>query len=489
MIWWTTLAIVAAAQHPRPVEVVSTDVLWMEKTGGRNVRKLVGNVHLRQDSADIYCDSAYAFTDRNVVEAYSRVRIVVGRSTQIRANQAVYDGDEKVLELFGDVILSDARARLETPRLVYRRNEGYGYFAEGGRLSDTANVLTSRRGYYFPASSRARFEGKVLLKGKDFDLTTDSLDYHSASETAHFVAPTWVVTRRGVRVYSDDGRFDARRKAFVLYPRPVLWDSVYRLRADTIFYDDSTGQGRAMCDVRAAHADGTLFLAGDTGYVNRKQGLTAVGRDPYAVRIGEDDTLELYADVLVSCRIGEKNFLIADGDARFATRSISGRADSIAYARDDSVFHLVGDPVVWTERYQLSGDTVRMWIRRASPDSLVVFPDAFSIEIGPPPFHNQLKARRMTVKFVDGRLARLDAEGNAQSLYLVTDGPAYVGLNRSVSRSVSIRFRDNRPSVVQFLGKPEATLSPVHAVWGKENALEDFRPRFDERPRRYLSGE
>lgn len=434
----------------------------------------------------MYCDSAYMYSERNVVEAYSRVRVTLGTGAEIRAKKAVYDGNTKILELYDDVVLSDRRARLETPRLTYRRTDKFGYFTGGGVLSDTSNVLTSRRGYYFQATTLARFKENVALKGKDFDLSADSLDYLSQTETAHFVAPTDVVTRDGVRLFSDNGRFDTRNKIFFLYPRPVLWDSVYRLRADTLYYDDSTGRGWAKCDVRAAHADTTLFLAGDSAYVHRKQRLVVVTQDPYAVRTGNKDTLELYADTLKSHRVKEKNFLTAVGNARFATKSLVGRADSLSYARDDSTFHLVGDPVLWTDSYQLTGDTVRMWVKSAAPDSLVVYPNAFSIETASPPFYNQLKARWMSVKFTGGAISRLEGAGNAESIYLVTDGPAYLGLNRSVSRGVVIIFRDNRPEVVKFVGKPEATFSPIHAVWGGDNVLESFRLRFDERPERYF---
>ncbi len=486
LIFWFAFAATLAAQDDRLIDVVNTDVLWLEKTDGQTVRKLLGNVHFRQDSTDMYCDSAYMYSERNVVEAFSRVRVTIGSGAEIRAKKAVYDGNAKILELHGEVVLTDKRARLETPRLTYRRTEKFGYFTEGGRLSDTANVLTSRRGYYFQSTTLARFKDEVALQGKDFELKTDSLNYLSQTETAYLIAPTDVVTRDGVRVFSDDGRFDTRNKIFFLYPRPVLWDSLYRLRADTLYYDDSTGRGWAKCDVRAAHADSTLFLAGDSAYVLRKQRLVVVTQDPYAVRIGDRDTLELYGDTLKSHRIDEKNYLTAVGNARFATKSLVGRADSLSYSRNDSTFHLVGDPVLWTDTYQLSGDTIRMWVKFAAPDSLVVYPNAFSIEIGPPPFYNQLKARHMSVKFENGAVSRLEGTGNAESIYLVTDGPAYIGLNRSVSRGVVIRFRDNKPEIVKFFGKPEATFSPIHAVWGRENVLESFKLRFDERPQRYF---
>ncbi|HHG83977.1 MAG TPA: hypothetical protein ENJ82_04445, partial [Bacteroidetes bacterium] len=89
------------------LEILKTDLFEFASFGEDSIRirKLIGNVHLRQDTTDMYCDSAYQYIDSNFVVAYSNVHIVMaGGKRTIDADRLTYDGESKILDMFDNIV-------------------------------------------------------------------------------------------------------------------------------------------------------------------------------------------------------------------------------------------------------------------------------------------------------------------------------------------------------------------------------------------------
>ncbi|NBC08721.1 MAG: transcriptional initiation protein Tat, partial [Bacteroidetes bacterium] len=120
------LALPGWAQQPaRPdtsrqqdVEVDHADVLEYIQRGDTVIQKLNGNVELRQDSVYMYCDTA-TIKNRTRVFANGQVIIQQGDSLNVFSDSAVYNGDTRIAELYGEVILEKGDQRLFTDRLTY----------------------------------------------------------------------------------------------------------------------------------------------------------------------------------------------------------------------------------------------------------------------------------------------------------------------------------------------------------------------------------
>ncbi|MEM7040945.1 MAG: OstA-like protein, partial [Bacteroidota bacterium] len=145
------------------LEIISTKVFRFGHFGKDSIkiRKLLGNVHLRQDTTDFLCDTAYQYIDSNYVEAWSNVRINMKNGRTITANRLTYNGRTKILNLYGRVVLEDSTVKLETERLTYYRIPDYGYYPTPGKVTTGENILTSERGFYYPSREMAYFKDSV----------------------------------------------------------------------------------------------------------------------------------------------------------------------------------------------------------------------------------------------------------------------------------------------------------------------------------------
>ena len=98
----------------------------------------------------------------------------------------------------------------------------------------------------------------------------------------------------------------------------------------------------------------------------------------------EDDSIYVTADTLFSARLTDlyqydtamlKKLNLKEKDSanryfeafrhvKIFTDSVQAVSDSLFYTFKDSTFHLYYDPVVWTRKTQLTGDTIYLYTKK-----------------------------------------------------------------------------------------------------------------------------
>jgi lipopolysaccharide assembly outer membrane protein LptD (OstA) len=212
----TTIVLLLLCLSPafaqKKVKLEKADKLKGARTAdGERFDRLLGNVELKQNQTKIYCDSAYLYKKKNFVEAFGRVRILEGDSVTITGRKLEYDGNTKKAQLRNNVVFTKlATATLYTDNLDYNRPQNLAYYFNGGRLVDSINVLTSKKGYYDLTSNMASFKQDVKVKNPDYTMTSDSLQYNSKTKIIYFRAPTTVVHTDSSEFVYNSGQYDTK---------------------------------------------------------------------------------------------------------------------------------------------------------------------------------------------------------------------------------------------------------------------------------------
>ncbi|MEM6270902.1 MAG: OstA-like protein [Bacteroidota bacterium] len=471
------------------LEIIKTDVFEFGTFGEDSIkiRKLIGNVHLRQDTTDMLCDSAYQYVDSNYVIAWSNVRILMGGGRRtIDADKLTYDGQLKILDLYNNIVMQDSNITLYTDRMTYYRNEDFGKYFGGGRIVSEENVLTSELGYYYPQEDLARFRDSVVLDNPDYHLTTDTLGYNTETKVAFFLAPTYVVNDSMNTMYTEDGFYDTENDFAFLNKNANVGDTSYTLYADTISFDQRMDIGKAKGHIRVVEKDSGLTVFGKYGEFYSKTEQTFITDSAFAVQVLEGDTLFLFADTLASYQdtIEDKKYFQAYRNASVFMRDVQALCDSLSYWYDDSLLYFYYDPVLWSEESQLTGDTIMIGMREGDIDTMSIPLNAFIASEEDTVGYNQIKGKRMQAKFINGDLDMMWMQGNSESIYYSKNEEKgqYIGMNKATCTDMRIRFQDNKPAIIRFEQNPEGTFFPMHMVLFKTNALDGFNWRGPERP-------
>ena len=101
------------------IEVLNANTFEMETRGNYKVKKLIGDVQLKQDATILRCDSAYLFDETNFVEAYQHVQINHRDSLNFYGDFLKYDGNKKLARLEKNVSMVDATSILTTQELEF----------------------------------------------------------------------------------------------------------------------------------------------------------------------------------------------------------------------------------------------------------------------------------------------------------------------------------------------------------------------------------
>lgn len=470
------------------LEIIKTDLFHYASFGkdSLRIRKLLGHVHLRQDTTDLFCDSAYQFIDSNFVVAYSNVKIVLSRSRTITARQVTYDGDSKILNFWDNVVLSDSNVTLRTPRLTYYRQADYAEYLQGGIIEDEENTLTSKNGFYYPSRDMAYFKKAVKLVNPQFTLVTDTLGYNTKLKVAYFMAPTTVKDSIN-SMYTEDGYYDTKNDYAFLNQNASIGDSSYTIFADTIQYDQKRDLGKALGNLKIEQKDSSMTVYGKYGEFKSKTEATFVTDSAFAIQYFDDDTLYLFADTLTSFKdtVEDKRYFFAYKDASFFMRELQGVSDSLVYWYDDSLMFFYQKPALWSGTSQITGDTMIIVMRNGTIDSMSIPNRPYISTKEDTVGYDQIKGKALFAKFEEKHLRKMWIFGNSESIYFTKDDKdEYMGMNRAKCSDMFIEFKDNKPNKILFKDQPSGEFFPIHMVLYKENLLEDFKWREKERPER-----
>jgi lipopolysaccharide assembly outer membrane protein LptD (OstA) len=134
--------------NPNQVEIIKADSLVGQNMPFMSVRRLMGNVALKQGTSLLYCNLAILNETTNILEAYGKVKIIQADTVTITGDTAYYFGNERKAKINGRVKLDDKTIILTTNKLDYDMNSRMAYYNTKGKIVDKKSTLTSQEAYY-----------------------------------------------------------------------------------------------------------------------------------------------------------------------------------------------------------------------------------------------------------------------------------------------------------------------------------------------------
>ena len=480
------IAITIDANGQKRVRLKDADIL---RSGKKGVQRLIGNVVFTQNETTIYCDSAHFYRKENSVEAFGRVKIIEGDSITITGSQLIYNGDEKLAKFRRNVVFTKLKtATLYTNNLDYARVPNRAYYFNGGRLVDSVNVLTSKKGYYNVNSNLASFKDDVKVTNPDYTMFADSMQYNSRTKDIYFVSETTVINKDSSRAVYQGGVYNTTTKVSDLR-EGVGENEDYTIEGEEYDLDAIRNIAKVRGNVVMTSKKENLTIYGQASDYFRDKGITKVYNNAFVAKVTEDnDTLYMTADTLVSIDSNdpEKKRILAYHKVKIFKRDLQGVADSLEYRAADSTIYFYNDPVLWTDGNQLTADSVSMLIENNTISRMFLVDNAFVISQDTVKNFNQIKGREMTAEFAGRNISRVIVEGNGESLFFALDDKdqAFMGMNKIICSNITIRFKEGKVNNLSFYVKPEASFIPPHELKKEDRTLKGFEWRAEAKPTR-----
>jgi lipopolysaccharide export system protein LptA len=488
ILFLTVFFIPALAQKTVELQKGAGRLIGGVKNGERIERVIKGEqqVQFVQNTTTIFCDSAWFFRSKNIVEAFGNVRIVEGDSITITARHLEYDGNTKKAKLRNNVIFTKlAQAKLYTDFLDYDRIANEANYYNGGRLVDSINTLVSRKGYYDATSNFASFKRDVKVTNPDYTMTSDSMRYNARTKIIYFVTETDVVDKDTNTFNYQSGIYNTLTRTFDSNKGRGRTQN-YTVEGEKFFFDDirKISKVRGNVVMKSLEENMTIYSQASDTYNNN---LAKIYNNAYVAKVTEEgDTLFMTADTLVSIDDVDpkKKRLLAYHNVKIFKRDLQGKADSLEYRSADSTIYFYKNPVLWTDGNQMTADSISMLIERNTISKIFMDINSFVISQDTSKNFNQIKGRKMIADFRKGKLNRVFVNGNGESIYFASDEKtgALTGMNNVLCSNIIIRFKEGKVSNISFIKQPDGNFIPPHEIDEENTKLSDFKWRADERP-------
>lgn len=444
-----------------------------------DVQVLVGDVVFRHDSVYMYCDSAYFYEKKNMLEAFSHVRMVQGDTLSLFGDYLSYDGNTQIAQVRNNVRMENRTTTLLTDSLNYDRLANLGYFFDGGKLMDEENVLTSDWGEYSPATKVSVFNYEVRLENPQFTLMSDTLRYNTATKIANIVGPSNIESEDN-HIYSEMGFYNTQLGQAELLNRSVLSNQGKNMTGDSLFYDRNQGYGEAFENVVMTDSVNKNMLTGNYCFYNEKTGYAFATDKAMAVDYSQGDSLFVHADTLQlnTFHLNTDSMyreMRAFHKVRIYRTDVQGVCDSLVFSAKDTCLTMYRDPVLWNNQQQLLGEKIMIYMNDSTLEWAHIANQALSVEKLDSVHYNQVSGKEMKAFFKNGEMDKVDVIGSVRLVYYpMEQDSTLIGMNVSETSQLEIYLQNRKLKKMVMSPKSNGTLYPMTQLPADQMKLDYF---------------
>ena len=467
------------AQQPaqvKKIEVTRYNSFEFKISIAPDAQRFIGDVEFQHEDMTVNCDSAYLYHQSNAADAFGRVHITNAEGNfTIDGDFAKYHGNTKFAEIWDHVVLVDSNAVLKTQHLYYDLNTNIAYYTVGAEILNKGNDMVSKLGHYHRNTGMSYFKKDVVLHTPDYTIVTDTLDYNVETKIADFVGPTFIQNEKDT-IYCERGWYNTNDTVALFRQNAWIKSGSTTVNADTLFYENQTGNGRAFSNIVIVDTTNNVILKGHKGWFNNPEEQAWITRRALLIMAGQQDSLFLHADTLRSdVDTSGYKVLKAYDRVRFFSIDMKGKCDSLVLSLQDSVIHMFRRPVLWTQDNQMTAEHIEIETQNQKPKRINLINRGFIVQEDSAGF-NQIKGKKIVGLFRDdNELYRINAYTDGETVYYLYDGPDVTGVNKTKSTDVVILVENRQVQEVNCIENAEGEMIPPNEFDAEELTLLGFK--------------
>lgn len=473
----------ALAQAPKKIIIEHSDFADVNQIDLPDAFLLTGNVRIFHDGVRMFCNKAYYFQNENYVKAFGDVRMIQGDTLFMNSKYAEYNGNVKQAFATGKVILRSPDMTLETDTLNYDRVSQQAYYNTRGVIVNKDNVLKSKSGRYYATEKKFQFKTAVTITNPKYVVKSNRLDYYNHNGQAFLLGPSTITSKENF-IYTEKGFYDSKKNIGHFIRHSYIKYKDRRIEGDSLFYDRAREFASATNNVKITDTINKGIVKGHYAEVFKKKDSLFVTKRAVAINLVDKDSVYIHGKILMVTGKPDHRIVRAFNNARFYKTDMSGKCDSIHSSQMTNITQLIGKPILWNFKNQLTGDVMHLIgnDKTQKLDSLKVLSNAFIISkdtIGDG--FNQVKGLNLFGKFKDNKLYEADVVKNTEVVYYMrNDQNELIGINKNVSSRINMTMDGNTIDSMTFFTNVDGDIYPDKDLPENARKLRGFVWREDE---------
>lgn len=222
------------------LEIVSSDTMRHSKTYRGTLIELIGNVHFRQGTAEMFCGRAEYWKDANETIIEKNVR-VYDRNKTLVADKIFYYDIPQIFKAIGKVFLKDSLRTINARQISYFKLEDRVIAEKSVVLNDSLNyiVITGERAEldnrtdYVLITGEPIFIKKDSTENEELRITSIKMELYENGDKA-VVTDSVRITHSKARATCGLAEFYRKRNEILLKQSPIVWQEGDKLTGELI---------------------------------------------------------------------------------------------------------------------------------------------------------------------------------------------------------------------------------------------------------------
>ena len=519
--------------HINQSDSIHTYAQYLKYVGKDRIAYLKKEVKLT-DKKGILFTQELEYDLKTNIGIYKNGGKVVNGTTVLTSKEGVYYGDTKDVFFKKQVHLVDPKYNIKSDSLQYntqlqlatfitqtlvKSKDGVEIFTKSGNydlkngkaffgnrtvFKDSTRTYIANNSAIDEASGIAQLEGNAVI--------TDSVNGYTITGNQIFLDRnnnSFLATRKPVLIFkgeNNDSTFiaadtlfsgvikvnangskklikaDTLKKTWIVNEDSLQSDSI--INTNTVLVKDTS---RALVDSLKSIKNAMATLH-QLDSINKKISIdTAANNLPQASGLLKK-SINVSIDKKQNNKDSTIRYFIAFHHVKIYNDSVQAVCDSLHFSAADSIFKLFNNPVVYSRKSQISGDTIHLFIKNKKADRVYVFDKAMIINEVNHQLYNQISGRTLNGYFKDGGLDYLKVKGSpAESIfYPQDDDSAFTGMNRCKGDVIDVYFIDKAINKVKFVNDVDGTMYPIKQIPADQKFLKGFAWQDKRRPKNKL---
>lgn len=442
-------------------------------------------VQFEHQGADLWCDIAIFYTQENKLKAIGNIRLQQGDSIEMNSGKIDYDGNTRLAKAWENVDLSDGQMTLTTDTLYFDRENQLSYYRSGGKVVDSANVLTSKIGNYFMELKKVQFRQEVHIDNPEYIIDSEQLDYYRISKNAYMYGPS-TITGEDYKIYCERGFYDTKiEQGYGVKNTKINYNNRI-IEGDSVYFDKTTSFASATNNIKVTDTINQGVIRAHYAEVFKEKDSVFATKRAVAINLVQQDSLYIHGDTLMVTGQPESRILRAFRNAKFYKTDLSGKCDSIHSEEKTGITQLITNPILWNLENQITGDSIHLIsdLETEKLDSLKVLENAFIISfdtIGKQGY-NQAKGKDLFGKFIENELKIIDLVKNTEVIYyMYNDEEELIGIDKTICSKIRLIMENSDIKDITFFVNPDGDIFPETDLPVESRKLKGFVWRGDER--------
>ncbi len=478
---------ISFAQEGKKIKVQSDRTIKNEERfpGATILAKVNKQVYIEHDGIEIWCDRAIHYGEDKFIKALGNVKMKQGDTLTMTSSYAEYNGNSKFAYAREKVFLETPSNTLTTDTLFFDRLRQQAYYRSGGTVKDSSNTLTSRIGRYFMDRKQYSFNTKVKIVNPENTVDSDRLDYYTDNGHAYLYGPSTVKGEEST-LYCERGFYDTKVKTgYAIKNARIDYDNrtVY---GDSIFYNSAIQFASATNNIKVLDTANNSVITGHYAEVFKDKDSVFITKRALAATLQEKDSIYIHSDTLMVTGKPERRIMNGFYDVRIFKSNMSGKSDSINVDQTTGYTKMIGKPIIWSQRNQMTGDTIKIISNTETEklDSLIVYQNAFlvqedTLKAG----YNQVKGQTLYGLFKDNEIYQVDIDKNTETIFYQRESEGelkLIGINKVLSSSIKLLLEQREIVDVFYYQNVDGTLYREIDLPENARELSGFKWRGDE---------